>query len=100
MPRCRPEDTLLRVPYTPGSELTRAVRGGVEEEANRLCLKVKTVEGGGVPLKRSVVITDLGNEEPCPQGNCPLYFTGEVKGGLHHIAVEQCIEGISAVFRE
>jgi hypothetical protein len=80
----RPADTVLRVPYTPGSELAKAVRGVVDEEASRLGLKVKTVEGGGVPLKRSVVTTDLGKGEPCPQGNCPLCLTGEGKGGLHH----------------
>ena len=80
----RPADTVLRVPYTPGSKLAGMVRGVVEEEAARLGLRVKTMEGGGVSLKRSVTTSDLGKGKPCPQGNCPLCLTGEGKGGLHH----------------
>ena len=80
----RPADTVLRVPYTPGSELAGMVRKVVEEEASRLGLKVKTVEGGGVPLNRSVTTSDLGKGKTCPEGNCPLCLTGEGRGGLHH----------------
>ena len=56
----RPADTVLRVPYTPGSELIKEVRRVVEEEGHRLDLKIKTVEGAGVSLRRSVVTKDLG----------------------------------------
>ena len=80
----RPADTVLRVPYTPGSELASLVRGVVQEETARLGLTVRTAEGGGVPLKRSVTTSDLGKGKPCPQGNCPLCLSGEGKGGLHH----------------
>ena len=80
----RPADTVLRVPYTPGSDLARRVRGVVEEEARRLQLQVKVVEGGGIPLRRRVVTSDLARGQPCPQGNCPLCLTGEGQGGLHH----------------
>ena len=80
----RPADTVLRVPYTPDSELARRVRVVVEEEASRLELRVKVVEGGGVPLRHCVVTSDLGRGEPCPQGNCLLCLTGEGGGGLHH----------------
>ena len=66
----RPADTMLRVPYTPWSELAGRVRGVVEEEAARLGLRVRA-EGGGVSRKRSVTTSDLGKGKPCPQGNCP-----------------------------
>ena len=79
-----PADTVLRVPYTPGSDLANRVRGVVEEEARRLKVQVKVVEGGGVPLRRRVVTTDLARGQPCPQGNCPLCLTGDGRGGLHH----------------
>ena len=36
----------------------------MEEEAARLGLKVKTAEGGVVPLKRSVTPSDLGKGKP------------------------------------
>ena len=62
----RPADTVLRVPYTPGSDLARGVRGVVEEEARRLQLQVKVVEGGGIPLRRRVVTSDLARGQPCP----------------------------------
>ena len=80
----RPADTVLRVPYTPDSELAREARAVVEEEAGRLGLKVKVVEGGGVPLKRQITTSDLGAGQPCPQGNCLFCITGDGKGGLSH----------------
>ena len=80
----RPADTVLRVPCTPGAALATAVRAVVEEESSRLGLKVKTQEGSGVALRRSVVTGDLGAGQPCPQGNCPLCLTGEGRGGLRH----------------
>ena len=43
----------------------------VEEEASRLGLKVKVVEGSGVPLKRQITTSDLGL----------FCTTGESKGG-------------------
>ena len=49
----RPADTVLRVPYTPDSALAGRVKTVVEEEARRLKLNVKVVEGGGIPLKRN-----------------------------------------------
>ena len=80
----RPADTVLRVPFTPDSELAKGVRAVVEEEATRLGLKVKVVEGGGVPLKRQITTSDLGAGKPCPQGNCLFCTTGDGKGGLSH----------------
>ena len=80
----RPADTVLRVPYTPDSALAGRVRTVVEEEARRLKLNVKVVEGGGIPLKRQVVTSDLSRGQPCPQGNCPLCLTASGRGGLHH----------------
>lgn len=79
----RPADTVLRVPYTPDSELAREARVVVEEEAGRLGLKVKVVEGGGVPLKRQITTSDLGAGQPCPR-NCLFCITGDGKGGLSH----------------
>ena len=35
-------------------------------------------------LRRSVVTSDLGFGQPCPQGNCPLCLTGDGLGGLKH----------------
>ena len=64
----RPADTVLRVPFTP------RLRAVVEEEASRLGLKVKVVEGSGVPLKRQITTSDLGL----------FCTTGESKGGLGH----------------
>ena len=55
----RPANTVFRVPNTPGSDLAKRVRVVVEQEARRLQIKVKVVEGGGVPLKRRVVNSDL-----------------------------------------
>ena len=69
----RPADTVLRVPFTPDSELAKEARAVVDEEATRLGLKVKVVEGSGVPLKRQITTSDLGAGKPCPQGNC-LFF--------------------------
>ena len=80
----RPADTVLKVPYTADSDLARRMRAVVEEDASRLNLKVKVVEGGGIPLRRSVTTGDLARGQPCPQGNCPLCLTGDGRGGLHH----------------
>ena len=55
----RPADTVLRVPCTPHGVLAAAVKVVVDEEAGRLGLKMKTQEGSGLPLKRSVVTSDL-----------------------------------------
>ena len=80
----RPADTVLRVPFTPNSELAKEARAVVEEEATRLGLKVKVVEGSGIPLKRQITTSDLGAGKPCPQGNCLFCTTGDGKGGLSH----------------
>ena len=56
------------------------VRNGVEEETSRLGLEVKTVDGGGVPLKRSVTTSDLGKGKPCPQSKGPLCLTALERG--------------------
>ena len=81
----RPSDTVLRVPYTPNSELATRVREVVQEEGARLDMKVKVQEEAGVSLKRSVVRSDLGAGELCPQGDCPLCLSGDGRGGgLHH----------------
>ena len=44
--------------------LAKAVREVVDQEANRLGLKVKTMEGTGLQLKRSVVTKDLSEGSP------------------------------------
>ena len=80
----RPADTVLRVPCTPGGVLAGAVKVVVDEEAGRLGLKVKTQEGSGLPLRRSVVTSDLGAGQPCHQGDCTLCLSGDDKGGLRH----------------
>jgi hypothetical protein len=80
----RPADTVLRVPCTPGAALVTLVRQVVEEEAGRLGMKVKVLEGAGVSLRRSVVTGDLGAGQPCPQGDCPLCLSGDGQGGLRH----------------
>ena len=81
----RPSDTVLRVPYTPNSELAAMVRKVVQEEGARLDMRMKVQEEAGVSLKRSVVRSDLGAGKLCPQGNCPLCLSGDGRGGgLHH----------------
>ena len=80
----RPADTVLRVPCTPGAELASAIKEVIQEEGRRLGIKVKIQEESGVPLRRSLVTSDLRSGEPCPQGDCPLCLTGEGGGGLHH----------------
>ena len=75
---------MIKVPYTPESELASRVRAVTTEEGERLGLRVKVQEGGGTPLRRSLVNTDLSAGTPCPQGDCPLCLTGEGKGGLRH----------------
>ena len=67
---------MFRVPYAPGLDLAKRVRGVLEQEARRIRIQVKVVEGGGMPLRRRVVNTDLARGKPFPQGNCPL---GRVK---------------------
>ena len=74
----------MRVPCTPGGVLAGAVKVVVDEEAGRLGLKVKTQEGSGLPLRRSVVTSDLGAGQPCHQGDCTLCLSGDDKGGLRH----------------
>ena len=97
----RPADTVLRVPYTPGGDLASAVREVVEEEGIRLGLKVKVQEGAGLPLRRSLVTTDIQAGEPCPQGGCPLCLTGEGRGGLHHhrsgVVYRGCVACVESV---
>ena len=104
----RPADTVLRVPCTPGAELASAIKEVVQEEGRRFGIKVKVQEGAGVPLRRSLVTSDLRSGEPCPQGDCPLCLTGEGGGGLHHHrsgAVYQgecclCGEGVATYWGE
>ena len=67
----RPADAVLRVPCTPGGALAGAVKVVVDEESRRLGVKIKTQEGSGVALRRSVVTSDLGAGQHCPQGDCP-----------------------------
>ena len=71
------------MPYTPDSDLALAVRKVVQEEGDRLGLKVKVVEGGGVSLSKVLATKDLKAGEPCTQPDCPLFLSGE-PGGLHH----------------
>ena len=80
----RPYDTVIKVPYTPESELATMVREVTREEGERLGIKVKVQEGGGIPLRRNIVNTGLSRGTECPQGDCPLCLTGEGRGGLHH----------------
>ena len=80
----RPADAVLRVPCTPGASLARAVKVVVDEESRRLGVKIKTQEGSGVALRRSVVTSDLGAGQHCPQGDCPLCLSGDTRGGLTH----------------
>ena len=76
----RPANTVIQVPCTPRVALATAVRQVVEEESRRLGLKVKVQEGAGVALRRSVVTGDMGADQPCPQGDCPVCLTGDGKG--------------------
>ena len=69
----KPANTVLRVPYTPDSALAERVRAMVDEEAKRLKLQLKMVEGGGVPLKRQ------GST-----GQVPPTSYRERPGSLHH----------------
>jgi hypothetical protein len=71
---------VFRVPYTPGLDLAKRVRGVLEQEARKIRIQVKVVEGGGMPLRRRVVNTDLARGKPFPQGNCPLCLTGKGHG--------------------
>ena len=79
----RPSDTVIRVPYTPNSELAGLVREVVEQEGRRIDLDVKVQEGAGVSLKQQLVNTDLHSGEDCPQGDCPICLSGG-RGGLTH----------------
>ena len=70
----RPADKVLRVPFTPDSELAKEARAVVEEEASRLGLKVKVVERSGVPLKRQITTSDLGAGKTLPSRQLPLLY--------------------------
>ena len=82
----RPADTVLFLPATPGSELTRRVRTVVQEEGRRLGISIRCVERAGVSLKQQLVRTDLSAGNPCPQDDCMLCITNPEEGGglLHH----------------
>ena len=76
---------MFRVPYTPGSDLAKRVRRVVKQEARKLWIQVKVVEGGGMPLRR--------RGKPFPQGNCPLCLTGNGHGDYTITGEVQSIRG-------
>ena len=82
----RPNDVVLFVPATPGSELTSLLTPVVKEEGRRLGLEVKLVETGGVNLKRRLTGRDLRAGDPCGQPDCLPCFSDERGGGCHRRA--------------
>ena len=81
----RPADTVVFIPATPGGRLTEKLRDVLQEEGKRLNLNIKTVEQGGISLKRKLTGADLKVGEVCGQPECELCASG-VKGGCHRRA--------------
>ena len=79
----RPTDTAFFAPATPGGELAKQLQMVMEEEGKRLNLKIKTVETGGISLKRKLTGKDLCAGEPCGQPNCMFCLSEEGGGGSH-----------------
>ena len=63
----RPNDAVGFYPSTPNGELAKIVQTIVDEETQRLNMKVKIVQTGGVSLVRQLVKTDLSG---CLIPNC------------------------------
>ena len=55
----------------------------MEEEGKRLNLSIKTVETGGISLKRKLTGKDLSAGEPCGHPNCMFCLSEERGGGSH-----------------
>ena len=55
----------------------------MEEEGKRLNLSIKTVETGGISLKRKLTGKDLSAGEPCGQPNCMFCLSEERGWGSH-----------------
>jgi hypothetical protein len=81
----RPADTVAFIPATPGGELAERLRAVLQEEGARLNLNIRTVEAGGVSLKRKLTGGDLRAGEPCGQPGCRLCASG-TEGGCHRKA--------------
>ena len=79
----RPADAVFFAPATPGGELAKQLQKVVEEESKRLNLNIKTVETGGISLKRKLTGKDLRAGEPCGQPGC-MFCLSEEGGGSSH----------------
>ena len=73
--------------------LAKAVREVVDQEANRLGLKVKTMEGTGLQLKRSVVTKDLSEGSPAHRESAHCASQGRARTDYTIIAAGQFIGG-------
>ena len=78
----RPADAVFFAPATPGGELAKQLQEVMVEEGKRLNLIIKTVETGGISLKRKLTGKDLSAGEPCGQPGC-LFCLSEEGGGSH-----------------
>ena len=79
-----PHDTVQFVPVTPKSELASKVSEVVEEERKRIYVKVRVVEKAGTSFKRKLVRRDISFSQKCPQKDCLLCRTGDVKHATSH----------------
>jgi hypothetical protein len=93
----RPADTVIFCPATPGSELAHRLRKVAEEEGQRINLRVRVVEKGGVSLRRQLVNTDLAAGEPCAAPSCMMCLTGGGGGGLQHHRAGALYQGVCKI---
>ena len=80
----RPADAVFFAPATPGGELAKQLQIVMEEEGKRLNLRIKTVEAGGISLKRKLTGKDLCAGEQCGQPNCTFCLSEDGGGGSHN----------------
>ena len=98
----RPASAVGFFPGTPGRVFANKVQNIVDEEGQRLDLKIKIIESGGVSLKSKLVKNDLSG---CLFPDCKL-CDDDQKGGSHTrrgcVYQGQCVEcrndGVNATY--
>ena len=81
----RPADCVGFYPATPNGELARSISQVLQEEGQRVGMKLRVVETGGVSLAKQLVRADLRAGEPCGRPGCVLDKLSGGAGGPHNI---------------
>ena len=75
----KPYNSVVFIPCTPDGILAKQLQKVISEETDRLSLKAKVIEKGGISMKNKLVRMDLTG---CPYTDCYLCEAG-VKGSSH-----------------